>query len=358
MKKILAIALVLCMVMALAACGGSSAPAASTPAPAQSSAATTTPAAPAAAEMPSYSFKFSLTQSNTDPIVKFAQMMVDEIQEKTDGHITIELHPNGELGAINDVNEMIAQGGELINYTGCDAFNATVPNLAILKCQYCLSDPDQMTKVMNGDWYKEQVETLAANGNVRLLTYNWFTGFRHFATKFDVKSVDDMAGKNMRVADAAALIAFSKALGCAPVVTTWNETYTGLSNGMLDCCESPIASLWASSIQEVTDYIVLTKHLVSTGGLCMNESIFASMPAEYQQIILDAAYNAGEAFKEDSLAGEEGALQNFIDAGKTIVRLDEAALKGFREKASAMYKDPSLGFPEGLYESIQETISK
>lgn len=355
MKRMLALTLALCMIFALCACGQQTTPA--DPATPADSAAPAASETPTEKTEPTYSFKFAITAAPTDPQATFAQMMIDEIEEKTNGDVAIELHTSGELGSINDVNEMIAQGAALINYTGVDAFNATVPDLAILNCQFCLSDPDQMTKVMASDWYKEQTETLAEEGNIRLLTNNWFTGYRHFATKFPVSTAADFKGKNMRVADAAALIAFSKAIGCAPVVTSWNETYTGLSNGMLDCCECPLASLWASSIQEVTDCIVLTGHLVSCGGIAMNEDIFKSMPEEYQEIFVNAAMAAGDAYKENSLKSQEECLQLFVDAGKTIVTLSDEEQAAFKASAANMYKDPSLGFPEGLYEMIQEIIA-
>lgn len=328
MKKILALTLSLCMMLAV--CTASAA---------------------------TYNFKFSITQSSTDPIAKYAQQMIDEIQEKTNGDVSIVLHPNGELGSINDVNEMIAMGAEMINYTGCDAFNATVPDMAILNCQFCLSHPDQMKLVHESDWYKGQVDTLAKNGNVRMLSYNWFTGYRHFVSNFPINTVEDLAGKQMRVADAAALIAFSKALGCSPVVTNWNETYTALSQGMVDCAEAPLSTLYTSSLQEVTKHLTITGHLVSCGGIVMNEEIFASMPAEYQQIFLDAAWNAGEAFGQDSLGVEAEYTQKFADAGLTITTIEGEAKQAFIDKAAAMYSDPSLGFPEGLYETIQEIIN-
>ncbi len=328
MKKIFVLTLVLCMMLTV--CTASAA---------------------------TYNFKFSVTQSSTDPIAKYAQQMINEIQEKTNGDVAIVLHPNGELGSINDVNEMIAMGAEMLNYTGCDAFNATVPDLAILNCQFCLSHPSQMKFVHESDWYKDQIGTLAKNGNVRMLSYNWFTGYRHFVSNFPINSVEDLAGKQMRVADAAALVAFSKALGCSPVVTNWNETYTALSQGMVDCAEAPLSTLYTSSLQEVTKYLTLTGHLVSCGGIVMNEEIFASMPVEYQQIFLDASWNAGEAFGEDSLNVENEYTAKFEEAGLTITTLEGKVKQDFIDKASAMYSDPSLGFPEGLFDMIQKIIN-
>ncbi len=345
MKRLIALAMSLCMLCALlCACGKQE------DTPPENGTNTET-------ELPTYSFKFSVTQSPTDPVAVYAQKMIDEIEEKTNGRVTIELHANGELGSINDVNEMIAQGAEIISYTGIDSFNATVPDLAILNCQYCLSDPSQMKLVAESDWYKDQIETLASKGNVRLLCYNWFTGYRHFVSTFPINSVDDLSGKQMRVADAAALIAFSKALGCSPVVTNWNETYTALAQNMVDCAEAPLSTLYASSLQEVTKYLTLTRHLVSCGGICMNEQIFKGMPEEYQQIILDAAWNAGEAFGENSLSIEDEYVTKFEEAGITVTKLDDEQLKGFMEKASAMYSDPTLGFSDGLYDKVQAIIN-
>ncbi len=335
MKKTLAFLLTVCMIAALFAFG---------------------PAAAYADDAPTFEFKFSISQGATDPTATFAQQMIDEIYEKTGGHVIMELHVGGELGSISEVNELIASGAYMLNYTGSDGFVGVVPELAILNSQYCLSDPDQMLVLMDSDWYAEQVETLARDGNVRLLTLNWFTGFRHFATKFPVETLADFAGKNMRVADSAAAIAFAKAIGTSPVVTSKNEVYTGMSNGMLDCFENPLNGIFAGSYFEVADYVVLTKHLVSCGGICMNEEIFQSMPEEYQTAILEAAYNAGLAYQEYSLNSEEEARAKLEDAGMTVIEFSPEAMEEFRTAASAMYQDPSLGFSQELYDEIQSII--
>ena len=307
-------------------------------------------------DAPTYEFKFSISQGATDPTAIYAQQMIDEIYEKTDGHVIMELHVGGELGSISEVNELIASGAYMLNYTGSDGFVGVVPELAILNSQYCLSEPDQMLKLMDSDWYKNQVKTLAENGDVRLLTLNWFTGFRHFATKFPAEKLADFAGKNMRVADSAAAIAFAKAIGTSPVVTSKNEVYTGMSNGMLDCFENPLNGIYSGSYFEVAKYVVLTKHLVSCGGICMNEGIFQSMPEEYQTAILEAAYNAGLSYQEYSLSSEDAARAKLEEAGMTIIEFTPEAMEEFRTAASAMYQDPSLGFSKELYDNIQDII--
>ena len=72
--------------------------------------------------------------------------------------------------------------------------------------------------------------------------------------------------------------------------------------------------------------------------------------------MLEAAWNAGEAFGENSLTLEDEYIGKFEDAGIEIKRLDEETRQGFVDKASSMYSDPSLGFSEGLFDRIQEII--
>ena len=46
----------------------------------------------------------------------------------------------------------------------------------------------------------------------------------------------------------------------------------------------------------------------------------------------------------------------FEAAGLKITKIEGEAKEAFIKKASAMYADPALGFPQGLFEKIQEII--
>lgn len=349
MKKTFALLLAVLLAAALTACGGpaSSSPAApSTPAASGSEAAGPEPGQ-------TFAFRVSITQSATDPMATYTQQWMDEVTEKTNGAVTFEFYPNGELGTINDVCEQVASGAAIIAYAGPDAFMATAPDLAILNSQYCLTNADQIDKVNQSDWFKGQCDLLAG-GNVHCLGWNYFTGYRHILSKTPIETVDDLNGVQIRVADSAAAIAFVKALGCAPVVTNWNEVYSSLSTNIVSACEAPLATLYSSSLQEVAGYCTLTNHLVSTGMMVLPEDIFASMPAEYQQILTDAVYKAGSDFTAFNLGSEQEYRQKMEDAGVTFITPDVAA---FAQKASAMYSSGDLPFDQALYEEIQAIIA-
>ncbi len=101
----------------------------------------------------------------------YTQQWMDEVTEKTNGAVTFEFHPNGELGTINDVCEQISRGASIIAYAGPYAFMATALDPAILNSQYCLTDASTLNSLsMLSDWFKGQVDNLAANGNARILS--------------------------------------------------------------------------------------------------------------------------------------------------------------------------------------------
>ncbi len=306
-------------------------------------------------EKKTYNFKVSITQAPTDPLAVYTQQWMDEVTEKTDGAITFEFHPNGELGTINDVCEQISRGASIIAYAGPDAFSAAAPDLAILNSQYCLTSADQIDAINESDWFKEQADLLAKEGNTRILSWNFFTGYRHILSKTPIETPDDLNGVQIRVADSPAAIAFVKTLGCSPVVTNWNEVYSSLSTNIVTACEAPLATLYSSSLQEVAQYCTLTNHLVSTGMMVIPEDIFSSMPEEYQQILLDAVYRAGADFTAYSLSSEAEYRQKMEAAGVTFIEPD---VNAFAQKVAAMYTSGDLSFSEGLYEEIQKIITK
>lgn len=196
---------------------------------------------------------------------------------------------------------------------------------------------------------------LAKEGNTRILSWNFFTGYRHILSKTPIETPDDLNGVQIRVADSPAAIAFVKTLGCSPVVTNWNEVYSSLSTNIVTACEAPLATLYSSSLQEVAQYCTLTNHLVSTGMMVIPEDIFSSMPEEYQQILLDAVYRAGADFTAYSLSSEAEYRQKMEAAGVTFIEPD---VNAFAQKVAAMYTSGDLSFSEGLYEEIQKIITK
>jgi len=347
MKKLLTLVLAMAMTLSLVACGGGA-----EEAPKEEEKAPVTEQAPEkepAKEV--INFKVSLTQASTDPLTIFATEMCEYLNEAMAGVATFEIHANGELGTLADVTEMAQRGAAVITFSGIDYFNAVAPELGILNAQYALSSADQIQAVNDSEWFAEQEKLVADGADLKLLGWNWFTGYRHMISNFPINHPDDIKGLKMRVADSPALIAFSKALNTAPVITNWNEVYNGLSQGMVDFAEAPLSTLYASSLFEVADHIALTYNTVSVPIPVMSKSLFDSLDPEYQEILEDAFWTYGEKFTEDSLNSEADYIKKFEEKGVTFTQPDVDA---FIAEAADMFED--LGMVDA-YNTVQEIIA-
>lgn len=300
-----------------------------------------------------YNFKVSITQSATDPLATYTQQWIKEVEEKTNGAVTFDFYPNGELGTINDVCEQVARGASIIAYAGPDAYPSIAPDMAILNSQYCLTDASQIDAINKSEWFAEQ-NALLEKGGVHCLSWNYFTGYRHILCKKPINTVDDLKGVQLRVATQPAAV-FAESLGCNPVITNWNEVYSALSTNMINAAEAPLATLYSSSLQEVAKYCTLTNHLVSTGMMVVSADRFNELPEEYQKIISDAVYKAGSDFSAYSLSTEAEYKAKMEAAGVIFITPDVAS---FAKKASSMYTSGKLPFSDGLYDKIQAIINK
>lgn len=350
MKKFFALALALIMTMSLVACGAKEeAPAAKEETKTEAPAKTEAPKEEKKADP--IAFKISLTQASTDPLTKFVTEMADYLNGAMEGAATFEVHANGELGTLADVTEMAQRGAAVITFTGIDYFNAVAPELGILNAQYALSSADQIQAVNDSEWFKEQVKLVADGADLKLMGWNWFTGYRHMISSFPINTPKDIEGLKMRVADSPALIAFSKALNTAPIITNWNEVYNGLSQGMVDFAEAPLATLYASSLFEVADHIALTYNTVSVPIPVMSKTLFDSLAPEQQEILWNAFWDYGQKFTEDSLNSEADYIAKFEAEGVTFTQPDVPA---FIAEASDMFED--LGMVDA-YNKVQEIIA-
>ncbi len=85
----------------------------------------------------------------------------------------------------------------------------------------------------------------------------------------------------------------------------------------------------------------------------MSESVFQSMPENYQKIIIDSVWEYGEKFTKYTLDNADEVMKKMKDAGVTFFEPD---VDSFITAASAMYKSGNLKFSAGLFEKIQAII--
>lgn len=275
----------------------------------------------------------------------------DKLEELSGGTMTVEIHPNGELGgdeseliekvASNTVDVIIVSPGDLSN---------AVPEVDFLALPFLYTSVDHWKKCITDD----KVGGYFANyvnegGNFRMLTY-YMCGIRSVFCTEPIESLADMNGKKIRVKSSENVVKIWSALGGQPTSLAYNEVYSGLQNNVIDAAENDIANIMSMKFYEPAPNVTLTQHDYATRFLVMGTNKYNSLTDEQKAWVDEASeysstlqWEYDEAYADDCRATLEGEGVKFIDVDTAEwVSTVEPILKDIADK---------LGVAEG-YQAI------
>jgi tripartite ATP-independent transporter DctP family solute receptor len=243
------------------------------------------------------------------------------VKADTGGHVAISVVTNGALGA-NSTQLAALQKGSQFGYTASEGdLEGLDPLFTIPDLPYVFpGGTPQVKKIMNGD-FGDQLNQKAQQHGVRCV--GWITfGPRDIISKTPVKGPADLNGLKLRVQPSKSMESGYQKLGADINPIAYNDLYSALSTGVVEAMENAPTQLEAKQIYQVAKNLTLNDMIYSVGCLMVSDQLFASLPAEYQQVI----EKDGAAAASDEFDGFEAANQAAIDkmksAGVTVYQAD------------------------------------
>ncbi len=316
MKKLIALLLALAMVFSLAACGGGK-------------------NNNNASQLPSYTIVFAHDCGDGTPTIATAEMFKKLIEERSNGRITVDLHPRGEMSN-NDASKTSSMlGSGDIHMSAINGLQTALWD--VYKFPYLLSTLEEAYKSEEGESGKYMLNSLKEVGILGLSF--WDVGFRVFTAKKSLADVNEVKGLKLRIISSKAFTTFAQALGATPVSTTMGELYTALQQGAADCQENPLATICSRKLYEVTPYVTLTNHVWTYYIFAVNQAWFEALPAEDQQLIIDINKECTAYHRQLAVELQEGYKKTIRDAGGTIVELTDAQLAEWVKIGRSTHKE-------------------
>lgn len=341
MKKVLSLLVVLVMTVGLlAGCGGgSSAPGGDT-------------GNGAGEEAKVYELKMSTQLADTHPMVEGFRELAKRLEEKSGGRLKMEVFPSAQLGSDEDVIEQAIQGVNVAVLTDGGRMGNYVEEMGIILAPYFADSYDEVLKVTESDMWKQWEQELAEEHGIRVLSFNWYDGPRHFLTNKPVTKPEDLKGVRIRTPGAPVWSESVKALGATPVSMPWTEVYTAVQQKAIDGAEGQHTASYTSHLYEVLKYIDKTAHFQLVNGIIVGEKWFQTLPADLQQLLIEEtkAVAAENARYIEQVADEYE--QKMVEAGMEVVEVDLEAFKAAAEQAYEV-----LGLKE-LRDQIYAEIGK
>ncbi|PKM67969.1 MAG: C4-dicarboxylate ABC transporter [Firmicutes bacterium HGW-Firmicutes-2] len=292
--------------------------------------------------------KVGTVTSETDPLFEGLKVFKANVEERTNGGVTVELYSGAQLGADEDVLEQAIVGAGVGIITDPGRMSNYVKDFGILGGPYLADDYEGALELMGTSVYKDLAGEFESHG-LKILSFNFFQGSRHLYTKSPVSNPEDLKGLRIRSSGSDIVTKSLEAMGANTTVLAWSEAYQALQQRVVEGVEVHNSAAYGSSIFEVTDYVSLTSHFQLLTGMVISNGWFEKLPAEYQAILMEEAQTGGQHASEIVLEKDAEFLQQSIDGGVELVEVDTEAFKlaaesaydalGYRELKDAIDKE-------------------
>ena len=267
------------------------------------------------------------------------QVFKNLVEAETD--LTVELYPAGSLGGETELIEG-AQDGTISIAMVSGAYANFCPAVAVTDIPYTFPSAPVAWEVMDGE-VGDELKRLSEEKGLVLLAL-WDNGIRHVSNNIrPIETPDDLEGLKIRTPPDEMTVDIFEALGSNPTPMNFSELYIALEQGVVDGQENPLMNIYSSKLHEVQDYISLTGHKYESTPLLMSKMVWDSLSPEYQEVIQQAAVEAGEFNRQASLEADEALRRDMEEAGVAFNEVDPAP---FIEATSSVYDQWAEEYPE------------
>jgi tripartite ATP-independent transporter DctP family solute receptor len=261
------------------------------------------------------------------------------VDQKTKGGLKIEVFHSAQLGVEEDIIEQIRQGANVGQNTDSARLGNYIPGIAIMNGPYFANTLEEVLKVKKTPTVKAWVDELAKKYGLKVVSFTWVQGYRHFFTNKPIRKPEDLKGMRIRTPPAPIWQESVRALGATPVALPFGEMYPALQQKAIDGVELVYNNIPAGRFYEVLKYASETSHIMLINFEVISAKFFNSLPADYQKILLDECDKAGLETSKKIFASEKVVKKDLIAKGMVAVEdCDIAAFKKAGEKAYEVLK--------------------
>lgn len=264
----------------------------------------------------------------THILCQAAQKFKELVEERSNGAIEVQLFLGGVMGSEEECTEAVSIGALEMQVGGGLPIKTFAPQYYFFDSPYVMRDWNHFQRVWASPLGEKAREEVIKNGNTMYLGIV-YRGLRHLTANKPVYTPDDLKGIKLRLPQLPTWVKVWEAIGASTVPIALTELFTALQTGVADASEGDVTQILSFRLYEVQKYLMLTGHLVQTGGLTINKPFFDKLKKEYRDIILQAGKEATEWASNIIVAKEEELIKELEAKGMQLIQPD---VNAFREK--------------------------
>ena len=280
------------------------------------------------------------------PVHQAMVYMAERCKEISNGELTIEIYPSGQLGSEQQCVELLQIGSLAITKVSAAVMESFTEDFKVLGLPYIFRSKEHSFKVLDGEIGDELLLSTEPFWIRGLCFYD--AGSRSFYTiDTPINHPDDLKGLKIRVMKSITAMEMVKAQGGSPTPISWGELYTALQSGVVDGAENNPPSFYTSHHYEVCKYYCLNEHTMVPDVLIISQKVWVKLSEQEKLWLQQAADESVPVQRKLWAESEKESLEIVKEAGVTIIYPDK---EPFSDKVTELLE--SYRENEKLYELI------
>lgn len=283
-----------------------------------------------------YRMRIGHAQSVDSPRHRSLETFQKEVEEQTDGHVIVEIYPEGELGNETEMTVAVSEG-ELEAVRGGDL--EFVPKTTMLGLPMIADNLEEARTLCYSDFVSDMLSSAETDYNMKVLAVGDDSGFRQITNNVrPIRQPSDMKGLKMRTVLEVIDLSMQE-FGASTLAIPFTELYDALASGEVDGQENPLALIDSNKFYEVQDYCTIIDYMFFPELMYVNLDWWNSLPPEYQKILTDSARRMMDENARITDRENESYMRHIEENGCEIYVLSEEERAAFQPLAENVWQE-------------------
>jgi TRAP-type C4-dicarboxylate transport system substrate-binding protein len=264
---------------------------------------------------------------------RLCRLFAKEVEEKTKGAITFEIHASSALFKAVPQYDAMLRGALDMSVFPLDYASGKVPQFSITLMPCIVEDQTQAMGWKDKPIGKE-IEKICENAGIRIITWAWCAG--GLATKNKpVILPQDIKGMKIRAAGKMFETMLHTA-GAAITSMPSSEIYFALQTGILDACVTSSSSFYSYRLYEQVKYYTSPRNYTfwfMLEPLVMSMKTWNRLSPEYQKIVSKVGKDLEKFTLKETISDDARVADYFKEQGVTVHDMTKEELKAWTQIA-------------------------
>src|SRR5699024_5980805 len=189
--------------------------------------------------------------------------------------------------------------------------------IRVMDMAYVFDYPDHLFEWFDSDASHHVNDAFAEATVVNVLSV-WYFGDRTFSVTAPVRTADDLDCLRLPYPEIPAHLASAAAVGAEPVAVAFEVVYLSLQQGLVDGQENSISLTAENSLDEVLDYVSLSRHAVGSQLIIVAGDTWDRLTEQEQDDLQSALQGVREQNRQCADEDEQETMTRWKDQGSPV----------------------------------------